>query len=246
MSGHINISKLYKSFTPKLEDSIIKNLNVTILESSFVSLLGPSGCGKTTLLRCLAGLAHPTAGQITQGSTVFFDSQKNVKLNPEKRNLGFVFQNYALWPHMTVFENIAYPLKIKKVDKLTIENKVQELTQKMDIDHLHLRLPKEISGGQQQRVALARSLVTKPKLLLLDEPLSNLDASLRDNMRKEIKKIQKETGITCILVTHDWKDASSLSDRVIILNKGSIEQDDSVQNIEQNPATDFVKSLIVK
>lgn len=217
---------------------ILKDLNLTIEKGELVSLLGPSGCGKTTTLRIIAGLINPDSG--------FFmvDGEDLTKVPVHKRNFGMVFQSYALFPHMTVFDNVAFGLKNRKMDKNTIKEKVGRILEVTDLSQFAGRFPKQMSGGQRQRVALARALVVEPKLLLLDEPLSNLDAKLRISMRTEIKRIQQKLGITTVFVTHDQEECFSISDKVAVMNNGDIEQYDTPENIYKYPSTEFVARFI--
>ncbi|MBI3017888.1 MAG: ABC transporter ATP-binding protein [Deltaproteobacteria bacterium] len=205
----------------------VQKMDLAIDSGSFVSFLGPSGCGKTTTLRMVAGLSDPTDGEINIGEKIVFSHSQKISLPAEKRNMGMVFQSYALWPHMTAFGNVAYPLKIQKKEKEEIETKVQTFLKMVHLEGLEKRYPHELSGGQQQRVALARALIREPEVLLLDEPLSNLDAKLRLSMRQEIKELQRRLKITTIYVTHDQEEAFTLSDVVILMNKGKVERMDS-------------------
>ncbi|MBI2645708.1 MAG: ABC transporter ATP-binding protein [Deltaproteobacteria bacterium] len=205
----------------------VQKMDLAIDSGSFVSFLGPSGCGKTTTLRMVAGLSDPTDGEIHIGEKIVFNHSQKISLPAEKRNMGMVFQSYALWPHMTAFGNVAYPLKIQKKEKEEIETKVQTFLKMVHLEGLEKRYPHELSGGQQQRVALARALIREPEVLLLDEPLSNLDAKLRLSMRQEIKELQRRLKITTIYVTHDQEEAFTLSDVVILMNKGKVERMDS-------------------
>ena len=223
---------------------VLSSFDAEFEDGQFITLLGPSGCGKTTMLRMLAGFEKPTEGEIFIGEQEV-SSAKNF-IPPEKRDIGMVFQSYAVWPHMTVFENVAYPLKMKKTDKETIKRMVSEVLKTVHLSQYAQRIPSQLSGGQQQRVALARALVAKPKLLLLDEPLSNLDAKLRDSMRFEIKEIQKELGITVVYVTHDQMEAMTMSDRVIVINKGIIQQSGHPTEIYRHPSNQFVADFVGK
>ncbi len=217
----------------------VENLNLEINEGEFFTFLGPSGCGKSTTLRTLVGFIDPSKGKI------FVDDKEITKLAPEKREIGIVFQSYALFPTMTVYENIAYGLKIKKLSKEVIDQKVNEIAKKIKISDKQLqRNVSELSGGQQQRVALARALVLEPKILCLDEPLSNLDAKLRIDLRLELKRLQKELGITTLYVTHDQEEALTLSDRIAVFNNGFIEQVGTPQEIYNHSATEFVCDFI--
>ena len=217
----------------------IENLNLDIKEGEFFTFLGPSGCGKTTSLRALVGFLSPSKGKVYVGD-------KDVTNLPvEKRNIGMVFQSYALFPTMSVYDNIAFGMKVKKASKTEIDQKVHEVAAKIKITESQLKKNvSDLSGGQQQRVALARAIVLEPKLLLLDEPLSNLDAKLRLSMRVEIKRLQKKLGITTLFVTHDQEECFSISDKVAVMNGGVIEQYDTPENIYRRPATEFVARFI--
>lgn len=229
----------FKNVTMQFKDTTaVDNLNLTINSGEFVSILGPSGCGKSTTLMMLAGLLHPQKGQI------IIDGKDMTHLKPEARNVGMVFQDYALYPHMTIFNNIAFPLKMKQLSKSEIKVKVIKAAELLEIEHLLNRLPSELSGGQQQRVAIARAIVKEPEILLLDEPLSNLDARLRVSMREEIRELQQRLNITMIFVTHDQEEALSISDRIIMMNEGRIMQYDTPQMIYQRPNNTFVASFI--
>lgn len=234
-----NLSKIYNSYNKKNETlKAVDNINLTIEPSEFVTLLGPSGCGKSTTLRMIAGFETPDTGEIYIGDRPV----KN--LTPDKRNTAMVFQSYALFPHLNVYDNIAYGLKVAKLPKEDISKRVNEMLHLVGLDDLGRRTPGQLSGGQQQRVALARALVMQPDLLLFDEPLSNLDAKLRIYMRTEIKRIQQSFGVTAIYVTHDQAEAMSLSDRIIIMNKGVIAQMGTPQEIYYHPHTRFVAEFI--
>lgn len=223
---------------------IIDQFNLHIPEGSFVSLLGPSGCGKTTCLRILAGLESHDSGYIQVDGVKISEPSMKIDTPPEKRRMGMVFQSYAVWPHMNVFDNVAFPLKIAGIAREEIRSRVEEILEIVELNHLMHRSPHELSGGQQQRVALARGLVMKPRALLLDEPLSNLDTKLREKMRYDIKQIQKKLKLTMLYVTHDQLEAKTMSDIVVVMNKGKILQSGSVQDIYQNPANDFVAEFI--
>ena len=217
----------------------VDDLNLEIKEDEFFTFLGPSGCGKSTTLRTLVGFIDPSKGSI------FVDDKDITRLAPEKREIGIVFQSYALFPTMTVYDNIAYGLKIKKMPKSEIDAKVNEIAQKIKISDKQLqRNVSELSGGQQQRVALARALVLEPKILCLDEPLSNLDAKLRVDLRLELKRLQRDLGITTLYVTHDQEEALTLSDRIAVFNNGFIEQVGTPQEIYNQSATEFVCDFI--
>lgn len=232
----VNLEDICVSYDRKT--NILENLNISMEKGELVSLLGPSGCGKTTTLRVIAGLIEPNSGKF------IVDGKDMTKVSAHKRNFGLVFQSYALFPHLTVFENVAFGLKLRKMDKTKINETVSDMLRVTDLESLGNRFPKQLSGGQRQRVALARALVIQPKLLLLDEPLSNLDAKLRINMRVEIKSIQKKLGITSVFVTHDQEECFSISDKVAVMNKGVIEQYDTPEFIYTNPSTEFVARFI--
>lgn len=223
---------------------VVQDFSSVFYDHEFVTLLGPSGCGKTTLLRLIAGFEKPTSGEICLDDQVVSSPSHFVPVN--ERGIGMVFQSYAVWPHMTVFDNIAYPLKIGGRVKAEIKDAVEKALQSMHLEAYAQRYPHELSGGQQQRVALGRALVSKPRLLLLDEPLSNLDAKLRESMRFEIKEMQKQSGVTVVYVTHDQTEAMAMSDRVVVLNKGQIQQIDTPQNIYRHPVNQFVADFVGK
>ncbi len=216
----------------------VDDISLTIKKGDFVTLLGPSGCGKTTTLRMIAGFELQTAGDIT------LDDKLINNVAPFDRNMPMVFQSYALFPHLTIFENIAYGLKIRKLSKEVIKNDVAMVSQMVNLVGLEGRYPGELSGGQQQRVALARALVLKPEIILFDEPLSNLDAKLRIQTRTEIKRVQQMLGITALYVTHDQSEALSMSDQIVIMNKGKIAQFGSPEEIYNNPNSSFVADFI--
>ncbi len=200
----------------------VENLNVTIADKGFVTLLGPSGCGKTTTLRMISGLESPTEGEIYIDDELVFSSEKGIDLAPAKRDVGFLFQNYALWPHMTVSQNISFGLENLKWNKEKINKRVHELTELLRIDELLGRYPAELSGGQQQRVAIARTLAPRPRVLFMDEPLSNLDSKLRIEMRTELKRLHRETNSTFVYVTHDQLEAMTLSSRICLMKEGRV------------------------
>jgi putative spermidine/putrescine transport system ATP-binding protein len=213
---------------------ILKNFNLSVEKGELLSLLGPSGCGKTTTLRTIAGFIMAEKGSVSIGGKDY------TRVPPNKRNIGLVFQSYALFPHLSVFNNVAYGLKRRKVDRATIARKVAEVLKLVSLENFEDRLPAQLSGGQRQRVALARSIVIEPDLLLLDEPLSNLDAKLRLEMRAELSRLQRQLGITMIYVTHDQIEALSLSSRIVVINEGNIEQMGTPEEIYEKPATPFV------
>jgi len=238
---HINIDDLGMYF--EKGKPVLDRLNLSFEPGRFTGLLGPSGCGKTTLLRILAGLERPTSGRVRFNDQTMVDMATGIFIEPEKRNVGMVFQNYAVWPHMTVFENAAFPLRMQKRPKSEIAERVHAVLTQVHMEELSHRRPDALSGGQQQRVALARALVQQPRVLLLDEPLSNLDANLRAEMRTLIRALQQEHGLTAIIVTHDWADAKALSDTVVVLRQGQIEQMGPPEELVENPNSDFVVSL---
>lgn len=232
----INVTKEFGRFRA------VDEISLEIYDGEMVCLLGPSGCGKTTTLRLIAGFEHPSSGEIyIKGRLV--SSPKSL-IPPEHRNLGMVFQNYAVWPHMTVFDNVAYPLKLRKLPRSEIQTKVNEVLEMVGLGGLEKRYPEQLSGGQQQRVALARALVVKPDALLLDEPLSNLDAKLRERMRFEILELQRRLHITLVYVTHDQAEAMVLSDRMVIMNQGKIVQIGPPLEVYQNPTSPFVADFL--
>lgn len=233
------VGKQYNSQTWAVRDFDLK-----IENGEFVSFLGPSGCGKTTTLRMISGLEENTHGRIHFDADIVSDPGNGYFLPPEKRNVGMVFQSYAVWPHMNVFENIAYPLTLQKIAKDQIKRDVKDIMDIVELSGLDNRKPNELSGGQQQRVALARGLVMKPRILLLDEPLSNLDAKLREKMRRDIRKIQKDLNLTMVYVTHDQREAFQMSDKVVIMNLGKVEQIGTVAEIQKNPVNEFVADFI--
>ncbi|HEX3244540.1 MAG TPA: ABC transporter ATP-binding protein [Chloroflexota bacterium] len=222
----------------------VDRVSFEVEDGELLVLLGPSGCGKTTSLRMIAGLEEPDAGDISIGGRVVSSASSNIFVPTEKRNLGMVFQSYAIWPHMTVFENVAYPLKVRGVAKKIIAQKVSATLALIGLEGYENRPAPALSGGQQQRVALARALVFEPRILLLDEPLSNLDAKLRVHMRAELKQLQRQTGITSIFVTHDQAESMSLADRIIVMNRGRIEQIGTPQEIYEQPRSHFVSEFV--
>ncbi len=239
--ANITIQNVHKAFG---EVVVLEDFSAEFRDGEFVTLLGPSGCGKTTMLRMIAGFEKPTRGTIKIGDRVV--TSPDTFVPPERRDIGMVFQSYAVWPHMTVYENVAYPLRIKRIDRDTIQQKVEAVLEIVHLAQYAKRIPSQLSGGQQQRVALARALVAEPQLLLLDEPLSNLDAKLRDSMRFEIKEIQKALGITVVFVTHDQIEAMTMSDRVVVIYKGIIQQVGKPSEIYRFPANQFVADFVGK
>ena len=235
-----NVTKRFGKFTA------VENLNLVIPNGGFVTLLGPSGCGKTTTLRMIAGLESPTEGEIFIGGKPVYSSSKGIDISPNKRDVGFLFQNYALWPHMTVEQNISFGLENLKWDKQKIKTRVDELLAMLKLDSLGRRYPSELSGGQQQRVAIARTLATGPSVLFMDEPLSNLDAKLRTEMRSELKRLHAETDSTFVYVTHDQLEAMTLSTKTCLMKDGIVQQYAPPLEIYNRPvnlfAADFVGS----
>jgi multiple sugar transport system ATP-binding protein len=229
----------FEKVTKKFNDlTIIKGLDLTIHEGEFFTFVGPSGCGKSTILNMIAGLEPPTEGSI------FFDGRTVNDLSPKERDVAMVFQSYALYPHMTVYDNIAFPLRMKKVRNDDIDSEVNRVASLLALGDFLGKKPKELSGGQRQRVALGRAIVRKPKVFLMDEPLSNIDARLRIEMRGELKKLHQELGITTVYVTHDQAEAMGLSDRIAVQNNGSIQQCDTPREVYRNPANIFVAGFI--
>ena len=240
--GKLSIRNLTKSYG---DHTVVNKVNIEVEDSQLLTIVGPSGCGKTTILRMIAGFIEPTGGQIYLDDKLLVDVENRIApIAPEKRNIGMVFQSYAVWPHMKVFDNVAYPLKLRKVSKDEIKSEVMRVLKVVHLEGLENRMAHELSGGQQQRVALARALVMKPKLLLLDEPLSNLDAALREEMRGEIKEIQRTQHITIINVTHDQIEAMTMSDRVAVVRKGVLEQFASPYELYEEPVNTFVARFI--
>jgi ABC-type Fe3+/spermidine/putrescine transport system ATPase subunit len=224
----------------------IDGVSFDIADGEFVSLLGPSGCGKTTTLRCIAGLEDPTAGSIALDSRIVSAPAEGLLVPTHERQVGMVFQSYAVWPHMTVRENVAFPLVIRGAEKAKTEQEVREALGRVNMSHLAERHPSQLSGGQQQRVALARAIVGNPRVLLFDEPLSNLDAKLREEMRGEIRQLQRRLGIAAIYVTHDREEALSMSDRVIVMDGGKIAQIGTPKELYHRPINRFVADFVGK
>jgi iron(III) transport system ATP-binding protein len=240
-AGFVMVNHLSKRFgsAPAVND-----VSFSVTRGTMVSLLGPSGCGKTTCLRCIAGLETPTAGSITIGGVTVSDVAQGIEVPPDKRSIGMVFQSYAVWPHMSVFKNVAFPLKYRKEGKQGIEERVQNVLALVGLSDFAHRPATNLSGGQQQRVALARALVAEPQLVLFDEPLSNLDAKLRERMRVELLALQQRLQFTAIYVTHDQLEALSLSDQMVIMDKGMICQKGGPVEIFKNPRTPFVADFM--
>lgn len=236
----VGLSKQYGPITA------VENLSLEIAKGEALTLLGPSGCGKTSTLRMIAGLETPNSGSITFDGKPVVSVADGINLPPERRNIGMVFQSYAIWPHMTVAQNVAFPLKVRRIDAAAIRERVRAALAMVGLDGLEDRPATRLSGGQQQRVALARALIHNPALLLLDEPLSNLDVKLREQMRVELKLLQARLGLTLIYVTHDQSEALSLSDRIAVLNRGRIEQIGSPRALYERPETPFVRDFLGK
>lgn len=228
----LNLCKEYDS-----EDSVIKNISFDVFNGEFLSILGSSGCGKTTILRMLIGVLAPTSGKILK------DGKNITNMHPSGRGMGIVFQNYALFENMTVFMNVAYALKIRKISDY--KEQTEDILKRLGLEELRDKKPAELSGGQQQRVAIARTMALKPDIILFDEPLSALDVSTRLLLRKEIKKLQKEYGITMVYVTHDQEEAFAMSDRIMVMKDGEIQQIASPEELVEKPANDFVKEFVV-
>jgi len=239
--AELKLSHIYKKFGKVVA---VGDFNIDVADGEFISFLGPSGCGKTTTLRMIAGFDKPTEGIITIGDREVSNAEKGFFLAPEKRGIGMVFQSYAVWPHMNVVDNVGYPLKIQNVPKEERLKRVMNMLELVHLKEYAERFPNQLSGGQQQRVALARALVAQPGLLLLDEPLSNLDAKLRESMRFEISAIQKELGITVIYVTHDQSEAMTMSDRIVVMSMGKVQQIGRPYDIYTNPANQMVADFI--
>ena len=239
----VRLDRLTKHYGPV---AAVENLSLEIAKGEVLTLLGPSGCGKTTTLRMVAGLETPNAGAIYFEERPVVSIADGINLPPEKRNIGMVFQSYAIWPHMTVAQNVAFPLKVRHVDKASIRERVRAALVTVGLGGLEDRPATRLSGGQQQRVALARALIHNPALLLLDEPLSNLDLKLREQMRVELKLLQARLGLTLIYVTHDQSEALSLSDRIAVLNRGRMEQIGTPRALYEQPETPFVRDFLGK
>src|SRR5512141_1995596 len=241
METTIRINNLTKKFGDVLA---LNNVSLVIEPGTFVTLLGPSGCGKTTLLRCVAGLEDPDGGEIYIGDHLVFSYDKGVSLPSSKRELGLVFQNYALWPHMKVDKNITFALEIQKMGKDEMDRRVKESLAEVKMEGFEDRYPREMSGGQQQRIALARMLAYRPKVFLMDEPLSNLDARLRMDMRSELKRLHHVAGATTIYVTHDQVEALTMSTQIAVMKEGVLQQLDTPDNVYRYPANLFVADFI--
>src|ERR687886_138082 len=240
--NHLVITDLVKRFAGGV--LAVDHVSLTIREGQFATLLGPSGCGKTTTLNCIAGLEEPDGGRIAVGEVVLTDVSKRLILPPERRNLGMVFQSYALWPHMTVYDNLAFGLKLKKVPAAEQRRRIAEALELVGLSGLERRYPFQMSGGQQQRVALARAVVAQPRVLLLDEPLSNLDAKVREQARFWLRDFQKRLGITAMYVTHDQAEALAISDMVAVMSAGEVLQFAPPKEIYEQPTSRFVAEFI--
>ncbi|MGB4337819.1 MAG: ABC transporter ATP-binding protein [Bacillota bacterium] len=241
----VTVKNLLKTFVSKDEKvTALNNVTLSTPPNRILTLLGPSGCGKTTLLRCIAGLESPDSGEIVIGDDVVWSKDKGISLPPERRGIGMVFQSYAIWPHMTVFGNVAYPLEIRKVPKPEIEARVKKILELVQLNGFENRLATKLSGGQQQRVALARALVAEPKVILFDEPLSNLDAKLRESTRQELRHFLTELAISAIYVTHDQMEALTISDEIAVMRAGSIVERGTPQDIYLRSNNPFVVDFI--
>jgi iron(III) transport system ATP-binding protein len=240
-SQYVEVKGLVKWFG---NDRAVDGISFGAPRGSFLTLLGPSGCGKTTTLMSIAGLHGIDGGAIRVGGVTYTSKDEGIFLQPEKRDIGMVFQSYAIWPHMTVAQNVAYPLEIRKIERGEIESRVADVLRLVGLSQFANKLATQLSGGQQQRAALARAIVSRPRLLLFDEPLSNLDLKLREQMRVELKRIQSEVGITSIYVTHDQAEALVMSDDIIVMSKGRIEQKGSPHHIYARPANAYVSNFI--
>jgi len=242
MKKGVEVKELSKVFPPKVQ--ALREVSFKIRSGDFFVILGPSGSGKTTLLRIIAGLEVPTAGRVLIDGRTVVDADNNIYIEPKDRNVGMVFQNWALYPHMTAYDNIAFPLRVQRLSKQEIDRRVKEVAEALGIRDLLHRKPGHMSGGQQQRVALARALVKRPQVLLLDEPFSNLDARIRVTAREFVKEIQKELGITTILVTHDQADAFAAGNRIVVLRNGIVQQEGTPKELYESPKNVFVANFI--
>ncbi|MDN2677176.1 ABC transporter ATP-binding protein [Janthinobacterium sp. SUN033] len=243
--NELTVNELYLDYgTGASANQILKGVSMHLQKGEVVALLGPSGSGKTTLLRAVAGLESPKAGTIQIGERNVFDGAKQFEMPAEHRNLGLVFQSYALWPHKTVFDNVAYGLKLRKMGSTEIAARIKEVLTQLGLGHLGERYPHQLSGGQQQRVAIARALVYNPPVILLDEPLSNLDAKLREEARAFLRELIVRLGLSALMVTHDQGEAMAISDRILLLNNGKIEQQGTPQSMYETPDTLFTAEFM--
>ena len=244
----IELIHVSKKFTTKTLGTVtaVNNLNLKIKEGECFSILGPSGCGKTTTLRMIAGFEDLSDGEIYLSGRPVSVKEKNLYIPPEKRGLGMVFQSFAVWPHMNLFENVAFPLRVQNINKTEIKKRVEEALHHTNLDGMGKAYPSDLSGGQQQRIALARAIITNPKVMLLDEPFSNLDPKTRESMRFEIKKLQKKFNFTIIFVTHDQSEAMAISDRMMVMDMGNIVQVDTPTNLYNKPINRFVHNFLGK
>lgn len=237
----VSVESLARSFGTV---EAVRNVSFTVPSGTVTTLLGPSGCGKTTTLRCLAGLTAPSAGTIRFGERIVFSGERRINVPPEQRRLGMIFQDFALWPHMRVADNIAFGLRLRHMPRTEVDRRVNDALALVRLDGYARRFPFELSGGQQQRVAVARAIVTEPELLLLDEPLSSLDTSLREEMRRDLSEVIDRLGITAVLVTHDHIEALTMSKVIVVMNRGVIEQIGSPDEIYRRPASLFVAGFM--
>jgi iron(III) transport system ATP-binding protein len=245
MTNELTVNELHLDYgTGASANPILKGVSMHLQKGEVVALLGPSGSGKTTLLRAVAGLESPKAGTINIGERNVFDGARGFEMPAEQRNLGLVFQSYALWPHKTVFDNVAYGLKLRKLGASEIKDKVNDVLKNLGLGHLGERYPHQLSGGQQQRVAIARALVYNPPVILLDEPLSNLDAKLREEARAFLRELIVRLGLSALMVTHDQAEAMAISDRILLLNNGKIEQQGTPQSMYETPDTLFTAEFM--
>ena len=237
----IQIESLVKTFG---EQRALDQVSFAVEDGELFTLLGPSGCGKSTTLMSIAGFQQPELGRISVGDEPFFDADRHVSIPAERRNLGIVFQSYAVWPHMTVFDNLAFPLKVRKLKRPDVRKRVLEVLDLVEMRDYERRYPHQLSGGQQQRVALGRALVYSPSVLLLDEPFSNLDAKLRERARTWVKELQRTLGLTTIFVTHDQDEALSMSDRIVVMSAGAVQQIGTPEEVYRAPANRFVAEFV--
>jgi iron(III) transport system ATP-binding protein len=237
----IHVESLVKTFG---EQRALDHVGFDVREGELFTLLGPSGCGKSTTLMSIAGFQQPEEGRIAVGEQAFFDAARRLSIPAEQRNLGIVFQSYAVWPHMTVFENLAFPLKVRRVGRRELRARVDEVLELVEMSQYAARYPHQLSGGQQQRVALARALAYSPSVLLLDEPFSNLDAKLRERARAWVKELQQNLGLTTIFVTHDQDEALSMSDRVVVMSAGQVQQVGTPEEVYRHPSNRFVAEFV--